>query len=152
MLDNSFQQTFGEKYLERIEKTETKGQIFAVLEDAAASRYPEYNLYNQAKNISDFNSVSAYQDKLARVRIEYNSKAVKNIHERLRGLANFGEDNYKYKEKMIRKLNLLINNYPTIDDIVYIAMSAYINKGYGSCKKFKKELRQHIKDGLIYQI
>ena len=57
-----------------------------------------------------------------------------------------GEDNYKYKEKIIRKLNLLINNHPALDEIVYIAMASYIARGYGNAEKFKRELKEHMKD------
>ena len=75
-----------------------------------------------------------------------NAKAVRDIHQRLVGLTNFGEDNYKYKEKIIRKLNLLINNHPALDEIVYIAMASYIARGYGNAEKFKRELKEHMKD------
>ena len=62
------------------------------------------------------------------------------------GLKNFGEDNYKYKEKIIRKLNLLINNHPSVDDLVYMAMTAFIERGFGSAKDFKQEYKKWMND------
>lgn len=138
--------TFGESFLLDLQTAESRGLLFAVLEKAAARVYPQYDLEIQLKKLSDFDSVAAYQDKLARVRIEYNAKAVRDIHHRLVGLTNFGEDNYKYKEKIIRKLNLLITNYPTLDEILYITMASYIARGYGKAEQFKKELAAHIRD------
>ena len=94
--------------------------------------------------VSDFASVVTYQGKLAKIRIDYNIKAINEIHHRLVGLVNFGEDNYKYKEKMIRKLNLLIRNYPTAEEIIYLVMAYFIQKGYGTVEDFKKDLKEHI--------
>ena len=113
MLQDIKQSTLGEAFLLNIQKAESKGLLFAVLEDTVATYYPQNNLPVQLKKVSDFNSVATYQSKLARIRIEYNAKAVKEIQDRLVGLNNLGNDNYKYKEKIVRKLNLLRNNRPT---------------------------------------
>lgn len=146
MTGDAAKRTFGENFLLELQKAESRGLLFAVVEDTAARFYPQYNLEVQLGKLSDFDSVAVYQNKLARVRIEYNAKAVRDIHQRLVGLTNFGEDNYKYKEKIIRKLNLLINNHPALDEIVYIAMASYIARGYGNAEKFKRELKEHMKD------
>ena len=45
----------------------------------------------------------------------------------------------KYKDKVVRKLNLLVNNRPTLDEIIYITMNSYVERGYGSVESFKKE-------------
>lgn len=146
MLQDIKQSTLGEAFLLNIQKAESKGLLFAVLEDTVATYYPQNNLPVQLKKVSDFNSVATYQSKLARIRIEYNAKAVKEIQDRLVGLNNLGNDNYKYKEKIVRKLNLLINNRPTLDELIYITMASYIDRGYGSVEDFKKEISEHIKD------
>ena len=138
MTGDAAKRTFGENFLLELQKAESRGLLFAVVEDTAARFYPQYNLEVQLGKLSDFDSVAVYQDKLA--------KAVRDIHQRLVGLTNFGEDNYKYKEKIIRKLNLLINNHPALDEIVYIAMASYIARGYGNAEKFKRELKEHMKD------
>lgn len=136
---------FGENFLLNLQKAASKGLLFAVLEETVSRFYPNYDLDKQLKRASDFDSVASYQAKLARVRIEYNAKAVRDIHQRLVGLTNFGEDNYKYKEKIIRKLNLLINNYPTIDEIIYLAMAEYIGREYGHANDFKRELSEFLR-------
>ena len=129
MTGDAAKRTFGENFLLELQKAESRGLLFAVVEDTAARFYPQYNLEVQLGKLSDFDSV-----------------AVRDIHQRLVGLTNFGEDNYKYKEKIIRKLNLLINNHPALDEIVYIAMASYIARGYGNAEKFKRELKEHMKD------
>lgn len=136
--------TFGEDFLLSLQNAESKGLMFAVVEETASRYYPQYNLLVQLAKISDFNSVAAYHDKLARVRIQYNARAVGELQQRLVGLNNLGsEDNYRYKEKMVRKLNLLINNHPTLEEILYISVSSYIMRGYGPAEKFKRELKEH---------
>ncbi len=146
MLQNVVQLTLGEAFLLELNKAESKGLIFAALEDFVAAHYSPKNLSSYIKKLSDFYSVAAYQSKLARIRIEYNAKAVKEISERLVGLNNFGQDNYKYKEKIVRKLNLLINNLPTLDELIYIAMAFYVDHGYGSIEDFKQQIDAHIRD------
>ncbi len=144
MLQDVTPKTLGETFLLDLQKAESRGLMFATLENIVAAYYPQHNLMVQVKKLSDFNSVAAYQSKLARVRIEYNAKAVNEIKERLVGLNNIGEDNYKYKEKVVRKLNLLVNNRPSLDDIIYLTMNAYVERGYGSVEDFKKEISEHI--------
>ncbi len=146
MTNEMIDKTFGEGFLLAVEKSQNQQKLFAVLEDAVSQFYPQYDLSAQLVRLSDFESVAIYQNKLARIRIDYNAKAVREIYQRLIGLKNFGNDNYKYKEKIIRKLNLLINNYPTIDEIIYIVMAAYVMCGYGNVKKFKKELCAYINE------
>ena len=146
MSQNGTQKTFGETFLLDLQKAESRGLMFAALENIVAVHYPQYNLLVQINKVSDFNSVAAYQSKLARIRIEYNAKAVNEIRNRLVGLTNFGEDNYKYKDKVVRKLNLLVNNRPTLDEIIYITMNSYVERGYGSVESFKKEIAEHIKE------
>lgn len=139
--------TFGENFLLSLQKAESKGLLFAALEDAVARYYPQYNLLVQLSKISNFDSVAQYHDKLARVRIEYNAKIVNELRQRLIGLNNIGgNDNYRYKEKMVRKLNLLINNHPTLEDVIYIAATAYCGRGYGSVERFKTELAEHYRE------
>lgn len=146
MLQDVTSKTLGETFLLDLQKAESKGLMFATLENIVAAYYPQYNLMFQIKKLSDFNSVAAYQSKLARIRIEYNAKAVHEIQERLVGLNNIGQDNYKYKDKVVRKLNLLVNNRPTLDEIIYLTMNAYVERGYGSVENFKKEISEHIED------
>ena len=86
MTGDAAKRTFGENFLLELQKAESRGLLFAVVEDTAARFYPQYNLEVQLGKLSDFDSVAVYQDKLARVRIEYNAKAVRDIHQRLVGL------------------------------------------------------------------
>lgn len=143
MLQDAVQKTLGETFLLELKRAESRGLMFAALENVVAAHYPQYDLISQISKMSDFNSVATYQSKLARIRIEYNAKAVAEIRERLVGLNNFGQDNYKYKEKIVRKLNLLTNNNPTIDEIIYLTMNAYIERGYGSVEDFKRDICEH---------
>lgn len=145
MLQDVTPKTLGETFLLDLQKAESRGLMFAALENIVSAYYPQHSLMVQIKKVSDFNSVAAYQSKLARIRIEYNAKAVREIQERLVGLNNFGEDNYKYKDKVVRKLNLLVNNRPTLDEIIYLTMNAYVERGYGSVEDFKREISEHIK-------
>ena len=146
MSQNITKLTLGEAFLLELNKSESKGLMFLALENFVAAHYPRNNLTKQINRVSDFYSVAAYQSKLARIRIEYNARAVREIEARLVGLNNFGNDNYKYKEKIVRKLNLLINNLPTLDDIIYIAMATYVDRNYGSVYDFKEELIAHISE------
>ena len=146
MTDEKLKLTFGERFLLDVQNAESKGLLFAVLEEAASRFYARESLSKQLQRVSSFDSVAVYQSKLAKVRIEYNARAVKEIHGRLVGLANFGEDNYKYKEKIIRKLNLLINNYPTMDEIIYITMAEYIARGFGNAESFKHGLKERLSE------
>ncbi len=132
----------GEKFLLELQQAPTKGLLFAVVEKYVGSLYPQNDILKVFARVSDFDAVVTYQAKLAIVRLEYNVHTIKEIHQRLIGLKNFGEDNYKYKEKIIRKLNLLINNHPSVDDMVYMAMSVFIEHGFGSVKDFKQEYQK----------
>lgn len=138
--------TVGEKFLLELQQAPTKGLLFAVMEKYVGSLYPQNDILKVFARVSDFDAVVIYQAKLAVVRLEYNVRAIKEIHQRLLGLKNFGEDNYKYKEKIIRKLNLLINNHPSADDMVYMAMTAFIEHGFGSAKDFKQEYQKWMTD------
>ncbi len=142
------QMTLGESFLHQLQAAESKGLMFAALEKIVTTYYPQNNLLKSIDKLSDFYSVAAYQSKLARIRIEYNARAVKEISSRIVGLNNFGQDNYKYKDKIVRKLNLLINNRPTLDEMIYITMTSYVDRGYGSVENFKKEIAEHIKENM----
>ncbi len=142
------QMTLGENFLHQLQEAESKGLMFAALEKIVAKYYPQNNLLKSIDKLSDFYSVAAYQSKLARIRIEYNARAVKEISSRIVGLNNFGRDNYKYKDKIVRKLNLLMNNRPTLDEMIYITMTSYVDRGYGSVENFKKEITSHIKENM----
>lgn len=142
------QMTLGESFLQQLQAAESKGLMFAALEKIVTTYYPQNNLLKSIDKLSDFYSVAAYQSKLARIRIEYNARAVKEISSRIVGLNNFGQDNYKYKDKIVRKLNLLINNRPTLDEMIYITMTSYVDRGYGSVENFKKEIAEHIKENM----
>lgn len=146
MLKDSVQKTLGEEFILNLQSTESDGLMFAALEDMVAVNYPQSDLIPQVKKLSDFESVVKWQGKLARVRIEQNAKAVREIGSRLIGLNNFGKDNYKYKDKIVRKLNLLVNNRPTLDEMIYITMASYIERGWGSVEDFKSGLEKHVKE------
>ena len=138
--------TLGENFLLELQQAATKGLLFAATKSYVKRLYPQSDILKVFARVSDFDAVVTYQAKLAIVRLEYNVRAIKEIHQRLVGLKNFGEDNYKYKEKIIRKLNLLINNHPSADDMVYMAMTAYIERGFGSAKDFKQEYKKWMSD------
>ena len=145
MLQNVSKSTLGEAFLLELNKAESKGLMFLALEDFVAAHYPQKNLSREIGRVSDFYSVAAYQSKLARIRIEYNANAMREISNRLIGLNNFGNDNYKYKNKIVRKLNLLIKNLPTLDELIYITIAAYVERNYGSVYDFKEEIIAHIR-------
>lgn len=137
--------TFGEGFVFGVEKTETKGLLFAFLEDTVRKNYPQYKLADWVDRVSDFDSVAVYHSKLARIRIDYNAKAVQDIQQQLIALNNhLCEEDHKNKEKIVRKLNLLTNNYPSIDEVVYISMVVYISREYGCVKDFKNELKKYL--------
>ena len=136
----------GERFLLELQQASTKGLLFAATKSYVKRLYPQNDILKVFVRVSDFDAVVTYQAKLAKVRLEYNVRAIKEIHQRLLGLKNFGEDNYKYKEKIIRKLNLLINNHPSVDDMIYMAMAAYIEHGFGSAKDFKQEYKKWMTD------
>ncbi len=146
MLHDTMQKTLGEFFLVDLQNAESGGLMFETLKNITSTYYPQSNLISVLDHISDFDAVAKYQGKLARVRIDYNAKAVNEIRTRLIGLNNFGEDNYKYKDKIVRKLNLLLNNRPTLDEMIYIAMSAYIERGWGKASDFKREFTNYIQE------
>lgn len=146
MLHDVIQKTLGEFFLIDLQNAESKGLIFETLKDITSSYYPQTNLISVLDHISDFDAVAKYQGKLAKLRIDYNAKAVNDIQTRLVGLNNFGEDNYKYKDKIVRKLNLLINSRPTLEETIYIAMSIYIEHGWGKADDFKRELGEYFQE------
>lgn len=143
-MSSIFQTTLGEELLTKLQKAESGGQIFAILGEKTTEIYPEQSLYCYLDQLTNFDSVAIYQSKLTKIRIEYNATAIKELHQRLVGLKSVGEDNHKYKEKMIKKLNLLLNNHPSLDEMIFLAMAEYIGRGYGSVEKFKKELRTYL--------
>lgn len=141
--------TFGEEFILQVENCETKGMMFMVLYNAVSQNYPQHNLSKYMQRISEFNSVATYQNKLARIRVAYNARAINEIQDKLINANNSGNENYKNKDKMVRKLNLLIHNNPTLDEIIYICMSAYIAKGLGTAKNFKIEIKKHLKSNIL---
>ena len=142
MSDRVIPKTFGEKFILGIESSEVKGLLFESLEDTLKKHYPQHDITKHLVKLSDFNSVVTYQAKLAVIRIMYNANTIREIEDKIVALA---DGRNEHKERMIKKLNLLINNNPGIDDLIYICMSAYIIKGYGSAKTFKTEFGRFVK-------
>ena len=144
MSDDKEKRISGEAFLTELQQATSRGVLFAITENYVKSLYPQSDLLKLLNRMSDFDAVVIYQAKLARVRVEYNMKAIREIHQRLVGLKNFGEDNYKYKEKIIRKLNLLINNHPPAEDMLYMAMASYVEHGFGNVKDFKSDYEKWV--------
>lgn len=149
MQENVMQKTIGEDFLLSLQNAENVTALLTVLKNFITTFYSHKNLISQVGKLSDFESVVKYQSKLARLRIEYNARAAEDFQSRLVGLNNFGNDNYKYKDKVVRKLNLLINNRPSLDDTIYLTMNAYICNGWGSVDDFKEELKKQYTEEIV---
>ena len=80
---------FGETFLLTCKMPAAEGCCLPFLEKAAAKICPQNDLVKQLAKVSDFASVAAYQDKLARIRIEYNARTNRDIHQRLIGWGKF---------------------------------------------------------------
>ena len=142
MQETFVQRTLGENFLLSLQKAESKGELLANLKNAVLTCYPKSDLVFQVNKLSDFESVAQCQSKFAKARIMYNAKVVRELQSRLVGLRHFGNDNYKYDNKATRKLNLLINNCPTLDDMIYLAMDEYVRRGWGKVSDFKDDVEK----------
>ena len=60
MTQDNTQITLGESFLLELQNAESKGLMFAALENIVAKHYPKNNLLTNIEKVSDFYSVAAY--------------------------------------------------------------------------------------------
>ncbi len=141
-------ETIGEIFLHELKNTrKSKGSLFSLLYETIQKEHPsEEEILNTLNKIKDVNEAVIYDASLARFQIERNGRNIRKTIDEIRSMKVIGQDNFKYKMLMIRKLNVLAAMTPEILTYVVLVAEAFIRSGYGNAKKFKKDFGDYIKN------
>lgn len=141
-------ETIGEIFLRKLKNTrKSKGSLFSLLYETIQKEHPsEEEILNTLNKIKDVNEAVIYDASLARFQIERNGRNIRKTIDEIRSMKVIGQDNFKYKMLMIRKLNVLAAMTPEILTYVVLVAEAFIRSGYGNAKKFKKDFGDYIKN------
>ena len=141
-------ETIGEIFLRELKNAKkSKGNLFSLLHETIQKEHPsEEEILNTLNKIKDVNEAVIYDASLARFQIERNGRSIRKTMDEIRGMKVIGQDNFKYKMLMIRKLNVLAAMTPEILTYIVLTAEAFIRCGYGNAKKFKKDFGDYIKN------
>lgn len=135
----------GEIFIKAVEEAKNnKGHIFSLLLDTLQNEYPQAEAVTIVNKVKNFDALVNYDASLAKFQINRNGDNIRRTMEEISSIKVLGDDNFKYKQLMIKKLNVLASINP--DDKTYadIAASAYISQGFGSVQQFKREFTNYV--------
>lgn len=141
-------ETNGEIFLKDLKVArKSKGCLFSMLYETLKKEHPsEEALLQEIAKVKDVNEAVIYDASLARFQIERNGRNIRKTMEEIRNLKVIGQDNFKYKMLMIKKLNVLASINPDILTYMNLAAETFIRFGYGNAKKFKKDFGEYIRN------
>ena len=138
-------ETKGEIFLKAIDNAQTnKGKIFSLLLETLQNEYPQAEAGIIVNKVKNFNALVNYDASLARFQIERNGDHIRRTMEDIAGIKVLGKDNFKYKQMMIKKLNVLASIHPDAKSYADLACAAYIAQGFGDVSAFKREFTNYV--------
>ncbi len=138
-------ETKGEIFIKQIEKAKTnKGRIFSLLLETLQNEYPQAEAVTIVNKIKNFDALVNYDASLAKFQITRNGDNIRKTMEDISSMKVLGKDNFKYKQLMIKKLNVLASIHPDAKTYADIAAAAFIAQGFGDVKVFKREFTNYV--------
>ena len=135
-------ETKGEIFIKKIEKAKSnKGHIFSLLLDTLQNEYPQAEAVSIVNKVKNFVN---YDASLAKFQIARNGDNVRKTMEDISSMKVLGKDNFKYKQLMIKKLNVLASINPDAKTYADIAAAAFIAQGFGDITVFKREFTNYV--------
>ena len=139
------QQTFGEKFLKTVaDETQTKGSLFALLNETLQNEYPRFHLSSVITQIKNFDALVNYDASVAKFQIKRNAENISRTLNEIKKIKVLGKDNFKYKKMMIKKLNALAAVKPDAKALADIVAAEFIARGFGNVNSFKCEFMNYI--------
>jgi len=139
------QQTFGEKFLKTVaDETQTKGSLFALLNETLQNEYPRFHLSSVINQIKNFDALVNYDASVAKFQIKRNAENISRTLNEIKKIKVLGKDNFKYKKMMIKKLNALAAVKPDAKALADIVAAEFIARGFGNVNSFKCEFMNYI--------
>lgn len=138
-------ETKGEIFLKEVDKAKTnKGKIFSLLLETLQNEYPQAEAGIIVNKVKNFNALVNYDASLARFQIERNGEHIRRTMADISGIKVLGKDNFKYKQMMIKKLNVLASIRPDAKSYADLSCAAYIAQGFGDVSAFKREFINYV--------
>lgn len=138
-------ETFGERFLIEVAHASiNKGSLFALLYETLQNEYPNLHSSSVINQIKNFDALVNYDASVAKFQIKRNAENIHKTMEEIKNTKVIGKDNFKYKELMIKKLNVLSSIKPDAKMIADIIAAEFIAKGYGNVNSFKCEFTNYI--------
>ena len=120
-------ETKGEIFIKKIEKPKSnKGHIFSLLLDTLQNEYPQAEAVSIVNKVKNFDALVNYDASLAKFQIARNGDNVRKTMEDISSMKVLGKDNFKYKQLMIKKLNVLASINPDAKTYADIAAAALL--------------------------
>ena len=102
-------ETKGEVFIKKIDEVKkNKGHIFSLLLETLTQEYPQAEAGSVVNKIKTFDALVNYDASLARFQIGRNAESIRKTMEEISSIKVLGKDNFKYKQLMIKKLNVLV--------------------------------------------
>ena len=138
-------ETKGEFFIKAIEEAKNnKGHIFSLLLETLQNEYPQAEAVTIVNKVKNFDALVNYDASLAKFQIGRNGDNIRKTMEDISSTEVLGEDNFKYKQLMIKKLNVLASINPDAKTYADLAAAAYISQGFGDAKLFKREFTNYV--------
>lgn len=138
-------ETTGEQFLNQVtEANANKGSLFSLLHETLQTFYPNLRsgmVINQVKN---FDALVNYDASVAKFQIKRNAENIRKTLDEINKIKVLGEDNFKYKNMMIKKLNALAGVKPDAKALADIVAAEFIARGYGNVNSFKCEFTNYV--------
>lgn len=97
-------ETKGEVFIKAIEEAKNnKGHIFSLLLETLQNEYPQAEAVTIVNKVKNFDALVNYDASLAKFQIGRNGDNIRKTMEDISSTEVLGEDNFKYKQLMIKK-------------------------------------------------
>lgn len=138
-------ETQGEIFLKKIDEAKNnKGHIFSLLLETLQNEYPQTETVSIINKLKNFDALVNYDACLARFQITRNGDNIRKTMAEISTIKVLGDDNFKYKQLMIKKLNALAAIVPAAKSYADLAAAAYIAQGFGDVNSFKHEFTNYV--------
>ena len=112
--------------------------------DTLQNEYPQAEAVSIVNKVKNFDALVNYDASLAKFQIARNGDNVRKTMEDISSMKVLGKDNFKYKQLMIKKLNVLASINPDAKTYADIAAAAFIAQGFGDITVFKREFTNYV--------
>ena len=138
-------ETFGEDFLKKVSHAgANKGSLFSLLNETLQTEYPNLHSGSVINQLKNFDALVNYDASVAKFQIKKNAENLTKTLKDIKKIKVLGKDNFKYKQMMIKKLNLLAKTRPDAKSLADIVAAEFIARGYGNINSFKCEFTHYI--------